>query len=233
MHPGPLARLVRETDADVGLAFDGDGDRVIPVDENGTILTGDHLMAICAARMQDAGLLRNNKLICTPMSNLGFRQAMRSRNIKLEDADVGDRYVLRLMLQHDAMLGGEDSGHVIFRQHHTTGDGILSGLQLLAAMKASGQSLSSLAAIMKRTPQKTINVVVSSKPPLETVPGLPAEQSDAELTLGDRGRILVRYSGTQMICRVMVEAETQDLVNATADRLAAVVQAAIGAEAQE
>jgi phosphoglucosamine mutase len=228
MHPESLARLVRETDADVGLAFDGDGDRMIPVDETGAILTGDHVMAICACRMQEAGLLRQNLVVCTPMSNLGFRLAMRARGIRLEDADVGDRYVLRLMLEHDAVLGGEDSGHVIFRQHHTTGDGILSGLQLLAAMKASGQPLSKLAAVMARTPQKMVNIPVASKPPLASLPGYLAEQQAVERELGERGRVLVRYSGTQMICRVMVEAENESLVNAAVDRLVAAVRAAIG-----
>lgn len=228
MHPEGLAKLVRETGADAGLAFDGDGDRMIPVDETGAILTGDHVMAICARRMQESACLRHDMVVCTAMSNLGFRLAMRERGIRLEDADVGDRYVLRMMLKHDAMLGGEDSGHVIFRQFHTTGDGILSGLQLLAAIKASGRRLSELAAVIKRVPQKLINVPVSAKPELDSLPGFTKELQAVERELGERGRVLVRYSGTQMICRVMVEADGEEIVASSAARLAMAIKSAIG-----
>ncbi len=228
MHPEALARMVRETGADIGLSFDGDGDRMIPVDETGAILTGDHVMAICARRMQEANLLKNNLVVCTPMSNLGFRMAMRKNGIRLEDADVGDRFVLRLMLEHDAMLGGEDSGHIIFRHHHTTGDGIISGLQLLAAMRASDKPLSELAKIMTCTPQKLLNIPVTSKPPLHTLPGFPETLRAVEQKLGERGRALVRYSGTQKICRVMVEAAEEAMVKDAVERLAAVITAAIG-----
>lgn len=216
LHPGPLAQLVRGKGADVGLAFDGDGDRLIAVDETGAVLTGDHIMAICARKLKADNALKNDLVICTPMSNHGFRTAMRGLGIKLEDADVGDRYVLKMMREEGAVFGGEESGHIIFLDHHTTGDGIVSALQTVAIMRETGKKLSELASIMRLAPQKLVNVEVVRKAPLEELPELARAISAAERLLGDKGRVLARYSGTQMIFRVMVEGPDME----TTERLA-------------
>ncbi len=216
-HTQDLAEKVKELHADVGLAFDGDGDRLIAVDEHGNELDGDHIMAICARDMKANNQLRNNKVIITPMSNFGLRTAFRSMGIDFEEADVGDRNVLELMQQRGASLGGEQSGHTIFLDHHTTGDGIISALQLLAVMRRSGEKLSTLGNIFQRAPQRLINIDVASKPPLEEVPEIQAAEAAARAELGDDGRTLIRYSGTQAMCRVMVEGPTKEMV----DRLAA------------
>jgi len=162
MYPQDLVSKVQEWSADVGLAFDGDGDRLIVVDDKGNRLTGDHVIAICAKSMKACGLLRNNLVITTAMSNFGFGEAMKNLYIKVEEADVGDRYVLQMMKEKEAVLGGEESGHIIFLNHHTTGDGIISALQLLAILQDSGQKLSKLAGVIRIAPQKLINVDVTS-----------------------------------------------------------------------
>jgi phosphoglucosamine mutase len=227
-HTDDLQAKIRETGADVGLAFDGDGDRLMAVDERGHELTGDHVLAICAKFLKDRGLLKNDLIIITPMSNFGLRIALEAMNIRYEEADVGDRNVLELMQKQGAILGGEQSGHVIFLNHHTTGDGIISALQLLAVMKESGEKLSELARIMSLAPQKMVNVTVTRKPPLETIPELQKAIALAESQLGKTGRVLVRYSGTQMMCRVMVEGPTEALTATLADRLTHVVKSSIG-----
>ena len=205
-----LAAKVVETRADIGLAFDGDGDRLIAVDERGRELTGDHLLAILATHMKEEGLLRNNHVVVTSMSNLGLRKAFKTHGITSEDADVGDRNVLARMLKHDAVLGGEQSGHLIRHDLHTTGDGIISGLQLLAVMQKTGRKISELAEVMQVCPQRLINVAVKEKPALESVPRIQEAIKAAEDTLGDTGRVVVRYSGTELLCRVMVEAPTTE-----------------------
>ena len=227
LHPETLARLVVASGSHIGLAFDG-ARRLIAVDETGRSLTGDHVMAICAQRMKSRGLLQNNLVICTSMSNFGFRDALARMNIRHENADVGDRYVLRMMREKGATLGGEESGHIIFLNHHSTGDGIISALQLLAAIKESGKKLSELAAIMTKAPQKLINIDVASKPPIENLPELKAETEKAESELSGRGRVLIRYSGTQMLCRVMVEGPDEEITNRIALRLADTVKRCIG-----
>ena len=218
-HLGDLRRKVLETGADVGLAFDGDGDRLIAVDEKGNELDGDHIMAICAKHMLQQGTLGNRKVIITPMSNFGLRMSFDSLGITYEEADVGDRNVLELMQQRGATLGGEQSGHIIFLNHHTTGDGIISALQLLSILRQSGQPLSELASIFKPAPQKLINIDVPAKPPLESKPAILAAEQAARAELGTKGRTLIRYSGTQAMCRVMVEGPTQDMVDRIADML--------------
>lgn len=223
-----LVQAVKETGADAGLAFDGDGDRLIAVDENGTELTGDHIMAICANFMQQHNGLDNQLVIITPMSNFGLRKAFDNLGISYRDADVGDRNVLELMQETGAVLGGEQSGHIIFLNHHTTGDGIVSGLQLMRIMKESGKKLSDLASILEITPQRLINVDVKEKPPVDSVPGIAKAIKDAESVLADEGRVLVRYSGTQQICRVMVEGPTEKITDKTAKDLAEAVRKAIG-----
>ena len=227
-HTRDLAEKVRERGADAGLAFDGDGDRLIAVDEQGRELTGDHVMIICARMYKERGWLANNLVIPTVMSNFGFLTALRELGIAHAAAKVGDRYVLELMRETGAVLGGEASGHVIFLNHHTTGDGILTGLQLLAALRAYGQPLSELGTLMTMAPQKIINVDVRRKPPLEEIGELQSAIREAEGELGDRGRVLIRYSGTQPMCRVMVEGPTEDMTGRLAQALAEAVRQSVG-----
>jgi phosphoglucosamine mutase len=209
-HPETLAEEVRKTKADVGFAFDGDGDRLIAVDDTGTILTGDQVLAICANVMKKEGILTNNLVVRTLMSNRGLSVALQSLQIDSIMTKVGDRYVLEEMQARGASLGGENSGHMIFRQHHTTEDGIITALQIAAAMQKEGKPLSELAKIMKVFPQVLINVTVKSQPEIATVPEIVTAIREVETKLGNRGRVLVRYSGTQNICRIMVEGPTQE-----------------------
>ena len=227
-HTQDLQTKVKGLNADIGLAFDGDGDRLIAVDEKGNELTGDQIMAICAKAYKDSGLLKNNRVIATVMSNVGFHAAMRSLDVELDIAGVGDRLVLEMMKEKDAVLGGEDSGHMIFLDCHTTGDGIVSALKLVNTLKQSGAKLSELAEVMTPFPQKLINVDVKEKPPIEEVGVLVKAIEKAEAELGDDGRVLIRYSGTQPMCRVMVEGPTEKQTNAIAERLAGVVTDVLG-----
>lgn len=227
-HTDDLRAKVIEMGADAGLAFDGDGDRLIAVDETGSELTGDQIMAICAKAYKDQGRLKNNRVVATVMSNVGFHAAMKSVGIETEIAGVGDRKVLELMLKNNAVLGGEDSGHMVFLDCHTTGDGIVSGLKLMQVLKESKKNLSELAQIMTPFPQKLINVDVREKPPIDEVPGIVASITEAESELGDEGRVLIRYSGTQPMCRVMVEGPTEAQTTEIAERLAKVVKECIG-----
>ncbi|KJJ86070.1 phosphoglucosamine mutase [Candidatus Omnitrophus magneticus] len=209
LYPQELAKKVLETKAHIGIAFDGDGDRFIAVDEKGNIITGDQILAICAENMKKAGTLKNNLVVSTIMSNIGLKHAFDSMGISNIQAKVGDRYVREEMLKNGACLGGEDSGHIIFLDHHSTGDGILSALQILSVMKKEEKSLSELSKIMRVFPQVLINVEVNAKPDIKDIPELSSIISQAEKELSEEGRVLVRYSGTQNICRVMVEGPTQ------------------------
>jgi phosphoglucosamine mutase len=226
-HPEALAEEVLKRKADAGFAFDGDGDRVIAVDEKGHVLTGDRLLAVCAAVLKKEGKLKNNLVVRTVMSNLGLTVAFQKLGIDSVFTGVGDRFVLEEMLARGAILGGEDSGHLIFLEHHTTGDGLITALQILAAMKKEDKPLSELAKIMKVFPQKLINIDVSRKPALETVPEIASAVREAEKALGDKGRVLVRYSGTQNMCRVMVEGPTQKETEFHCRRIADVVKKAL------
>lgn len=227
-HPEDLIKKVLETRADLGLAFDGDGDRLIAVDERGRELTGDHLIAILARHLKSRGLLPNDRVVTTVMSNFGFVKCMRELEIDLKMTQVGDRYVLQTLLEEEAVLGGEPSGHIICRNLHTTGDGIIAALQLLRVMQSEKKKLSELAGIMTLFPQKLINVTVANKPPIEEVDSIQKAIQDAEKTLKGNGRVLIRYSGTQSMCRVMVEGPTQDVTESLANSLARTVSAALG-----
>ena len=222
-HTGDLRRKVLELKADVGLAFDGDGDRLIAVDEKGQELSGDHILLICTRMLKDRGLLKNNLVITTVMANFGLHVALRKYGINAGVAPVGDRYVLEMMKEKDAVIGGESSGHMIFLNHHTTGDGILSALQLLAALKQASQPLSTLAGMMSMTPQRMINVDVKHKPDLAGIPEIAKAVKAAEDELQDQGRVLIRYSGTQSMCRVMVEGPTVEMTERLTKSLAALV----------
>ena len=228
-HPDALAEEVLKTKADVGFAFDGDGDRLIAVDETGTVLTGDQVLAICAGVLKKEGKLSNNLVVRTVMSNIGLSITLESLQIDSIMTKVGDRYVLEEMQARGAALGGEDSGHLIFLQHHTTGDGIITALQVAAAMKKEQKPLSELAKIMKVFPQALINVTVKSRPEIETVPAITSVIHDVESKLGNRGRVLVRYSGTQNMCRVMVEGPSQEETGSYCRKIADVVERQLNA----
>ena len=226
-YTSDLSAMVRQTGADVGFAFDGDGDRLIVVDENGEEISGDHILGICAKHMQQKGELDNGLVVITPMSNFGLRRAFDSMNIRYLDADVGDRNVLELMQSEGAVLGGEQSGHVILLNHHTTGDGILSALQFARIMKETAKPVSDLATVMSTTPQRLINIDVASKPPIEEVADVMLAIRAAEQKLGDEGRVLVRYSGTQKMCRVMVEGPTMELTDQLAEEISEAVRSSL------
>jgi phosphoglucosamine mutase len=227
-HTQDLRKAVVDSGAAIGLAFDGDGDRLIAVDEKGNEITGDQILIICAKMLKEEGRLANDLLVSTIMSNLGLRIACKRYGFTNHPSKVGDRYVLEDMQRLGAVIGGEESGHMIFLEHHTTGDGILTAMQLLAAMLKSGKPLSELARLMDVFPQKLINVDVKSKPPVESVPAIVEAVKEVEAALGEEGRVLVRYSGTQNMCRVMVEGPTKEITDTYAAQLADVVKAAIG-----
>jgi len=224
LYPEELAKSVVENKADIGLAFDGDGDRLIAVDEKGNIVNGDKIIAICANKLKEEGMLKNNTVVTTVMSNLGLSVAFKEMDIRNITTKVGDRYVLEEMLKNGSIIGGEDSGHVIFKEHHTTGDGILTALQLLSVLKKDNKPLSKLAKIMRTFPQVLINVKVKRKAPLEEIPELKHVISKVEKELGDEGRVLVRYSGTQPVCRVMLEGPTESETERLAKEIAQVVE---------
>ena len=227
-HTADLQAKVLATGANVGLAFDGDADRLIVVDETGAELSGDQIIAICACQYRARGLLKNNKVVATVMSNFGFLCAMKEMNIDVAITPVGDRYVLERMIKDNAVLGGEASGHVIFHNHHSTGDGIIAALQLLSIMRETGKPLSELAKVMSVFPQKLINFDVARKPPLEEIAEIQQAVKKAEAELGDKGRVLIRYSGTQPMCRVMVEGPTDEMTNRLARELTDIVRNCIG-----
>jgi phosphoglucosamine mutase len=221
LHPDLLSQTVSKNDADIGLAFDGDGDRLIAVDEKGSIVTGDKITAICAAHMKNQGRLKNNVVVTTIMSNMGLLKALKNAGITRIEAPVGDRFVLDKMLENGAVLGGEDSGHLIFLDHHTTGDGIITALQLISVMKTTGKPLSELSLIMETYPQILENITVKQKPPIDEIPFLKEAIKKAENALGSDGRVLVRYSGTQPMLRIMVEGPTQEKTRDCVDKIAA------------
>ena len=227
-HPETLAEEIVKRKADVGFAFDGDGDRLITVDEKGSVLTGDQIMAICAREMKEEGRLNNNLLVSTVMSNIGLGIALKELGIENAITKVGDRYVLEEMQAKGASIGGEESGHVIFLQHHTTGDGIITALQVLAVMKKLQKPLSELAKVMTVFPQKLINVDVKTKPELSTIPEIDEVIRDVEEQLGDRGRVLVRYSGTQSMCRVMLEGPSPEDTERYCRQIADVIREKLG-----
>lgn len=227
-HPETLAEEVVRRKACVGFAFDGDGDRLIAVDETGAVLTGDQIIAICAKVMKDEGTLTNNLAVSTVMSNIGLSAALKNLEIQQLTTKVGDRYVLEEMRAKGASIGGEESGHVIFLQHHTTGDGIVTALQVMAAIMKEQKPLSELAKVMTVFPQKLINVNVTSKPDVYTIPEIARIIEAVEKDLGDNGRVLVRYSGTQNMCRVMVEGPTDEVTEKYCVQVADVVKAKLG-----
>lgn len=228
LHPEIAQKGVIDHRADVGIALDGDADRVIMVDEKAQVVDGDTILAICAYDMQRKNLLRNNRVVGTVMSNFGFMKCMEDLGIDVVRAAVGDRNVIQAMLDYDANLGGEQSGHTIFLDHNTTGDGLVSALQVLKIMIETDSKLSELAAIVKKYPQAIVNVKVPSKPPLEEIPEIQDAIKKIEEQLKDSGRILVRYSGTEPICRVMIESSKHKQAWSLAKQLADTISQIIG-----
>lgn len=224
LYPELMAHRVLETGADIGLALDGDGDRLIVTDERGKVLDGDQIMAICAQDLLDNNALPGKTLVATVMSNMSLEVFMQERGGRLLRTPVGDRYVVEAMRREGAVLGGEQSGHLIFMNHCTTGDGILAALQLLRIMREKGRPLSELAAQLTPFPQVLINVHVERKVPFEQSGAVAKAVRQAEDKLGSRGRVLLRYSGTEPVARVMVEGESAEIVRQLADELAEVLR---------
>ena len=222
-HPEKLQEAVVEGGADLGIAHDGVADRCMAVDEQGNLVDGDQIMSILALAMKDAGKLKDDTLVATVMSSLGLEIFLKENGIKLERASVGDRYVLESMNANGFNLGGEQSGHVIMSDYATTGDGVLTGLHIAAELVRTGLPLSELANRMQATPQRLINVKGVNRAGVQGNEILQQAIRDAEAELGDTGRVLLRPSGTEPLVRVMVEAQTQDIADATAESLAAVV----------
>lgn len=223
-HLDPLIAAVRETGADVGIAHDGDADRCLAVAKDGTVVDGDAILAICALGLRQAGALRDNTVVATVMSNLGLHRAMREHGIQVLTTPVGDRYVLEALRERNLALGGEQSGHVVFLDHATTGDGLLTALHVLGRVAATGRPLAELAAVVKRLPQVLLNVRVQDKSRIAQSPQVTDAVRAAERELGQDGRVLLRPSGTEQIVRVMVEAPTEETANAVARRLATAVE---------
>jgi phosphoglucosamine mutase len=229
LHPEIVAREVISRTADLGICFDGDADRALFSDSNGHVVNGDAVMLLLARELQRRGELANDTVVATTMSNMGLEIALRESSIKMLRAPVGDKYVLEEMRKTGAVLGGEQSGHIILSREATTGDGLLTAMRVLAIVAASGQSLAQLVAGLKVFPQTIKNVRVKEKRPLEQMPEVMAAIQKAEQHLNGNGRVNVRYSGTEALARVMVEAESEETVQRFASEIAAALQAAIGA----
>jgi len=230
LHPGRLKEEVLKTGGNLGIAFDGDADRVIFVDETGAEINGDQIMAVCALEMARQNRLAKNTVVATVMSNMGLEKALGPQGIKVVRTQVGDRYVVEEMRRQEYNFGGEQSGHLIFMDHNTTGDGILSALQLLAVLVQTGKPLSELAEVMVTYPQLLKNIPVKNKPPLEQVPILQQRINEIELEIQGHGRLLVRYSGTENKLRVMMEGESIELITGHVDELAELVRQNLGQE---
>lgn len=227
-HPDVLGKFVVEKKADVGLAFDGDADRCIAVDENGRIIDGDRIMFICGKYLKERNKLNQNTIVSTVMSNLGFHLAVEAEGMTALKTQVGDRYVVEEMRKNGYNLGGEQSGHVVFLDMNTTGDGLLTGIQLLNVMKQTGKKLSELADEVTLYPQELVNVRVSEKDGVMEIPAVKAVIEEVEAEMAGKGRILVRPSGTEPLLRVMAEAETDEKCHEYVMRIVDVVKAEIG-----
>ncbi|QHA90163.1 phosphoglucosamine mutase [Bacillus sp. N1-1] len=228
-HPETLAEFVKEKNANVGFAFDGDGDRLIAVDENGDIVDGDQIMFICAKFMKDQKRLRHDTVVSTVMSNLGFHKGMEESGVTSLQTKVGDRYVMEEMRKEGYNLGGEQSGHIIFLDHITTGDGMLSALQLANIMQVTNKPLSELAGEMKKYPQSLVNVKVTDKNKVDSNERIQETIQQVESDMNGEGRILVRPSGTEPLVRVMAEAPTKELCDEYVNRVVSMVKEELGA----
>jgi phosphoglucosamine mutase len=228
LHPEVISAAVKEHGAHLGMALDGDADRVIFVDERGRTVDGDHVMAICGLDMMRRGQLAQNTLVATVMSNMGLDLAMRQAGGQIVKTAVGDRYVVEEMRRGGYNLGGEQSGHMIFLDHNTTGDGMISALQLLAIMQDTGKPLSELASAMTSLPQVLVNVRVARKQDITEVPEIAKVVAAAEEHLADTGRVLIRYSGTEPLLRIMLEGQDEGRIASLAQGIADVIDKHLG-----
>jgi phosphoglucosamine mutase len=228
-HPREIQRLVKESGADIGITHDGDADRVLLCDENGEIVDGDEILAIASIDLLRAGRLEQNTLVATVMSNFGLDETLAAHGGKVVRTKVGDRYVIEEMISRKLNLGGEQSGHIIFRDFTTTGDGIISALQILRIMHKTGEPLSKLKTCLKKYPQAQRNLVVKAKPPIEELREVVKLRDEIERELGGQGRVLLRYSGTEPQIRLLIEGRELDKIDKQANRIADAIQSAIGA----
>jgi len=228
LHPEIVAAQVRHRSASVGITFDGDADRALFADEQGRVVNGDAVLLLAARDLQARGLLTNSTVVATTMSNMGLEAALKRSGIQMLRAAVGDKYVLEQMLSTNAALGGEQSGHIIFSGRSTTGDGLLTALLLLDIVHRSGKSISELIADLKVFPQVIVNVKVREKKPLDSIPTVAAAIAAAERELADSGRVVIRYSGTEALARVMIEAESEPAMRRHADTIADAIRAELG-----
>jgi phosphoglucosamine mutase len=228
-HPEEIQRIVKSSGADVGITHDGDADRVLLCDENGEIVDGDEILAIAAIDLLRAGRLEQNTLVATVMSNFGLDEALAAHGGKVVRTKVGDRYVIEEMIARKLNLGGEQSGHIIFRDFTTTGDGIISALQVLRIMHTTGQPLSKLKACLKKYPQAQRNLLVRAKPPIEELREVVKLRDEVERELAGKGRVLLRYSGTEPKIRLLIEGREFDKIDKQANRIAEAIQSVIGA----
>ncbi|HEY6445342.1 MAG TPA: phosphoglucosamine mutase [Acidobacteriaceae bacterium] len=229
LHPEAVAAETKNLKADLGVTFDGDADRAMFADAHGNVVNGDAVMLLAARDMKERGLLRNDMVVATAMSNMGLEAALRRNGIRMLRAPVGDKYVLERMRQENASLGGEQSGHILFPHLATTGDGLLTALVVLDVIRRSGRALHELIADLKVFPQVIVNVRVREKKPLEQIATVADTIRDAEAELADSGRVVVRYSGTEALARVMIEAESEEAMRRHADRIAGAIRAELGA----
>src|SRR5436305_5444896 len=227
-HPDEIQRIVKLTDADVGITHDGDADRVLLCDENGEIVDGDEILAIAALDLLKSKQLCDNTLVATVMSNFGLDETLAADDGKVVRTKVGDRYVIEEMVQRKLNLGGEQSGHIIFRDFTTTGDGIISALQILRIMHKTGQPLSKLKTSLKKYPQAQRNLIVKEKPPFAELPAVMKLVNEIEKELSGKGRVLLRYSGTEQKIRLLIEGQEFDKIDKQANRIADAIQEAIG-----
>ncbi len=228
-HPQSLQALVRSDGFALGVAFDGDGDRAIFVDGSGRVVDGDAVLLMCARQMKKNGTLPGNAIVATVMSNIGLEIALRESGIELVRCPVGDKYVMEEMMQRGLALGGEQSGHIIFSEHLFTGDGIVTALRVLRVMAETGRSLADLAGELTTYPQVLVNVRVTDKRDLRQIPSVARAMQDVERRIGGRGRLLVRYSGTEPLLRIMIEGQDQKEIRAWAEKIAQAVRQEIGA----
>jgi phosphoglucosamine mutase len=228
LHPDVVAAETRATGADLGVTFDGDADRAMFADAHGKVVNGDAVMLLAARDMQRHAMLRNNTVVATTMSNMGLEAALRRDGIRMLRAPVGDKYVLERMQQENASLGGEQSGHILFPHLATTGDGLLTALVVLDVVQRSGKPLHELIADLKVFPQVIVNVRVREKRPLDQIAAVTETIRDAETELAESGRVVVRYSGTEALARVMIEAESEEAMRRHADRIAEAIRAELG-----
>lgn len=228
MHPEVISRMVKESGADIGIALDGDADRVIFSDEHGAIIDGDRILAACAIAFKNRGLLAKDTLVVTSMSNLGLHEAMQKHGIKVEVTEVGDRYVIEAMRKKGFNLGGEKSGHLIFHDYATTGDGILSALQVLRVLREEGKTLAQFADCMDEFPQALVSLKVKEKKPIPSTPRLAEAIRACEEDLKGRGRVIVRYSGTESKIRLLVEAHEKKQVADWIGKLTVAVREGLG-----